>query len=89
MNRERFPTSGAGESAEVTVRLTRAELPELDRFCAESELTRSQVVRRALNYHLIQRAIGAQGVSRPQVPVLTDYLIIGLWPPRRRHHGRA
>jgi hypothetical protein len=60
MNRERFPTSGAGQSAEVTVRLTRYELLELDRFCAERKLTRSQVARRALKAHLLERAIGGE-----------------------------
>ena len=47
-NRERFPTTGAGATAKVTLRLTRGELLALDRFCAERKLTRSQVVRRAL-----------------------------------------
>ena len=47
-NRERFPTTGAGATAKVTLRLTRGELLALDRFCAERKLTGSQVVRRAL-----------------------------------------
>jgi hypothetical protein len=50
MNRERFPTSGADDSAKITLRLTRAELLALDRFCAENgigELSRSwQTFRR-------------------------------------------
>jgi hypothetical protein len=65
MNRERLPKSGvpgydacADSSAEVTVRLTRAELLELDRFCAERKLTRERVMRRAINAHLLERAIG-------------------------------
>ena len=40
-NRERFPTTGAGATAKVTLRLTRGELLALDRFCAERLLTRS------------------------------------------------
>jgi hypothetical protein len=35
MNRERFLKSGAGATAKVTVRLTRAELRALKRFCEE------------------------------------------------------
>jgi hypothetical protein len=60
MNCEPFPTTGAGDSPEVTVRLTCAELLEPERFCAEKKLTRSQVARRALKHHLIQRAIGRE-----------------------------
>ena len=60
MNPERFPTTGAGASAKVTLRLARGELLALDRFCAENKLTRSQVIRRALKGHLIQRAIGRE-----------------------------
>ena len=41
------------------------ELLALDRYCAENKLTRSQVIRRALKGHLIQRAIGREDVSRP------------------------
>jgi predicted DNA-binding protein (UPF0251 family) len=37
-NRERFPTTGAGATAKVTLRLTRGELLVLDRFCAERKL---------------------------------------------------
>jgi metal-responsive CopG/Arc/MetJ family transcriptional regulator len=58
MNPEPLPTTDAGATAEVAVRLTRAELAELDRFCVRKQLTRSQVVRRALKQHLIERAIG-------------------------------
>ena len=65
MNRERFPKSGAGATAKVTVRLTRAELRALNRFCEERLVSRSQVIRRALKGHLIQRAIGREDVSRP------------------------
>jgi hypothetical protein len=46
MNREGFPKSGAGATAKVTVRVTRAELRALDRFCAERLLSRSQGVQR-------------------------------------------
>jgi len=35
MNRERLPTTGADESAKVTLHLTRAEMLALDRFCGE------------------------------------------------------
>jgi hypothetical protein len=35
MNPERFPTTGAGEPVKVTLRLTRAELRALDRYCAK------------------------------------------------------
>lgn len=42
MKPERYPTTGAGEPAKVSIRLTRYELLELDRFCAEKKLTRSQ-----------------------------------------------
>jgi metal-responsive CopG/Arc/MetJ family transcriptional regulator len=60
MNPERLPTTGAGESAEVTVRLTRAELAELDRFCVRKKLTRSRVIRRALKEHFAPRVIGRE-----------------------------
>jgi hypothetical protein len=60
MNRERLPISGARAVAKVTLRLTRAELRALDRFCTEKLLTRSQVVRRAFKAHLPDRAIGAE-----------------------------
>ena len=60
MNRERFPKSGAGATAKVTVRLTRAELRALNRFCAERLLSRSQVVRRAFKAHLLERAISPE-----------------------------
>jgi hypothetical protein len=40
MNRERLPITDAGSPAKVSVRLTRAELAELDRFCAENKLSR-------------------------------------------------
>ena len=43
MNRERFPKSGAGATAKVTVRLTRADLHALKRFCA-GRLDRKSVV---------------------------------------------
>ena len=66
MNRERFPTSGAGATVKVTLRLTRAELRALDRFCAERLLTRSQVVRRAFKVHLLDRAIGAEECYSPR-----------------------
>ena len=54
MNRERLPASGAGATVKVTLRLTRAELRALDRFCAENKLTRRQVVRRAFEAHLLE-----------------------------------
>ena len=60
MNPERFPKTGAGESAKVTLRLTRDERLEVGRFCAENKQSRSQVVRRALKHRLIQRAIGRE-----------------------------
>jgi Ribbon-helix-helix protein, copG family len=60
MNRERLPKAGAGATAKVTARLTRAELRALDRFCAERLLSRSQVVRRALKAHLLERTIGPE-----------------------------
>ena len=60
MNPERFPKSGADESAEIRLRWTRAELRALDRFCAEDKESRSQIIRRALKHHLIQRAIGRE-----------------------------
>ena len=44
----------------VTLRLTRAELRALNRFCAERLLSRSQVVRRAFKAHLLERAIGPE-----------------------------
>jgi hypothetical protein len=40
MNRERLPITDAGSPAKVSVRLTRAELTELDRFYAENKLSR-------------------------------------------------
>ena len=46
MNRERLPTSGARASAKVILRLTRAELRALNRFCAERLLSRSQAALR-------------------------------------------
>jgi len=52
--------SGSGATAKVTVRLTRAELRALNRFCAERLLSRSQVVRRAFKAHLLERAIGPE-----------------------------
>jgi hypothetical protein len=55
----RFPTTGAGATAQVTLRLTRAEVAELDRFCAERKLTRSQVARRrAVKAYFLERAGG-------------------------------
>jgi hypothetical protein len=35
MNRERLPTTVADESAKVTLHMTRAEMPALDRFCGK------------------------------------------------------
>jgi hypothetical protein len=60
MNAERLPTTGADESAKVSVRMTRAELLERYRFCAEKQLTRSRVIRRALKEHLAPRVIGRE-----------------------------
>jgi hypothetical protein len=48
MNPERFPTSGAAATAQLTMRLTRSQLADLDRFCAGNKVTRSQAARRAL-----------------------------------------
>ena len=41
MNRERFPTTGDGATAKVTLRLTRAELAELDRLVTGGVTVRS------------------------------------------------
>jgi hypothetical protein len=51
MNPERLPTSGAGATAKVTVRLIRGELAELDR---------SRVIQRALKEDLAPRVIGRE-----------------------------
>jgi hypothetical protein len=53
MNPERFPTSGAGATAKVTLRLTRAELLELDRFLRGKQTD-------PLPDHLLERAIGRE-----------------------------
>ena len=51
MNPERPPKSGAGKqprSAQICMRLTHSQLAELDRVCAELNVTRAAFVRRAL-----------------------------------------
>jgi hypothetical protein len=45
MNPERSPKTGAGEPVDVNIWLTRDELDDLDDFCRENGLTRSQAVR--------------------------------------------
>jgi hypothetical protein len=60
MNPERLPTSAAGKSSKVSVRLTRDELLELDRSCEDNDLTSSEVARRALNAHLLKLALGRE-----------------------------
>ena len=67
MNRERLPTSGARASAKVTLRLTRAQLRALDRFCAERLLTRSQIVRRAFKTHLLDRGPSPNSIQGFQI----------------------
>jgi hypothetical protein len=49
-NRERFPTTGTGATAKVTLRLTRGELLALDRYSARKE-----------NYPQPGRAAGLEG----------------------------
>jgi hypothetical protein len=39
------------------MRLTKSQLGDLNRFCMENGLTRSQTVRKAWKHHLILRAI--------------------------------
>jgi hypothetical protein len=41
MNRERLPTTDAGAPTQVILRLTRAQLAALDRFCAAEKLSRA------------------------------------------------
>ena len=43
MNRERFPTSGADDSAKITLRLTRAEL--LERAIGREEVAGRSAIR--------------------------------------------
>ena len=61
MNSELLPATSAKKSVrsrKVDIRLTRSQLALLDRFCAENELSRGQVARRALKEAYLQRSVG-------------------------------
>ena len=51
MNSERSP-----RSAQISMRLSRAQLAELDRAAAEMKLSRAEVVHRALKHHRSERS---------------------------------
>ena len=53
------PKTGAGTQAStrISMRLTKSQLGDLNRFCTENGLTRGQVIRAALRHFCIQQAI--------------------------------
>jgi hypothetical protein len=55
MTRKRLPKT-AGATVQLSVRLTRSQKADLDRYCAESKLTRTQVSRDALEDYRAQLA---------------------------------
>lgn len=84
MNPAPLPTTDAAEQTGVKIcmRLTRSQLGNLDRFCAGNELPRSQVIRRALKHHLIQRAIGREASgSLPAFARAASRLSVWAAPP--------
>jgi hypothetical protein len=60
MNSERFPKIRLRCDGESHRAVDPRRTPALNRFCAERFLSRSQVVRRALKAHLLERAIGPE-----------------------------